>query len=92
MQKLYAKNHGPDSRDEKVISLSSNFRGRQSDIVAYRDAVCNRKGSPRVHWIQGKKGFDEMTLFLLLERSTNRIVQATFFHVKEINVNDEVGF
>ena len=25
--KLYAKNRGPDSRDEKVICLSSNFRG-----------------------------------------------------------------
>ena len=42
-----------DQRDEKVICLSSNFRGRQTHIVAYRGAVCNQKGSPRVHWIYG---------------------------------------
>ena len=36
--------HGPDSRDEKLLCLSSNFRGRQTDIVAHRGAVCNHKG------------------------------------------------
>ena len=52
--KVVYKNHGPDSRDEKVICLSSNFRDRQADIVAYRGAVFNQKGSPRVHWTLGR--------------------------------------
>ena len=42
-----------DSREEKVICRWSNFRDRPTDIVAYRGAVCNQKGSPRVHWIYG---------------------------------------
>ena len=47
---LYAKNQGPDSRDEKVICFLSNFRDRQTDIVAYRGAVCNQKSSPIDYW------------------------------------------
>ena len=39
--KLHAKNQGPYSKDEKVISFFSPFsrRDRQADIVAYRDNV-----------------------------------------------------
>ena len=36
-----------------MICLSSNFRDRLT-VVAYRGAVCNQMGSPRVHWILGK--------------------------------------
>ena len=43
---------GSDSRDEKATL--SNFLDRQTDIVAYRSAVCNKKGSSRVHWILGR--------------------------------------
>ena len=32
--KLHAKNQGPDSRAEKVMCILSNFRDRQTDIVA----------------------------------------------------------
>ena len=49
--KLPAKNQGPISKDEKAISL---FLDRQADIVAYRGKVSNQKGSPGVHWIQGR--------------------------------------
>ena len=38
---LYAKNQGPDSREKKGISLLSNFRARQTDIVAYRGFLFN---------------------------------------------------
>ena len=44
------KKQGLDSRDENMICLLSNFRDKQTDIVAYRGAACNQKGSPRVHW------------------------------------------
>ena len=60
--KLNAKNHGPDSRYEQVQCL---FRDRQTDIVAYRLAVCNLKGSLTVHWVLDKieckkfKGLDK---------------------------------
>ena len=50
--KLYAKNQGPDSRDEKKICLLNNFRDRQTVIVAYRGTVCNQMRSPRVLWIR----------------------------------------
>ena len=29
-------------------------RERETDIVAYRGDLCNQKGYPRVHWIQGR--------------------------------------
>ena len=45
--KLYANK----SRDEIVISLLRNLRDKQTDILAYRGAVCCRMGSPRVHCI-----------------------------------------
>ena len=44
------KNQGLDSRDEKLISICSNFWDRQTNIVAYggdEGAVGNQKGSPR---------------------------------------------
>ena len=64
------KNQGPNSKDEKVISLLSPFRNRR-DMVAYRghafraifetDRHCvayrgavNNQGSPRVYWILGR--------------------------------------
>ena len=31
--------------------FSSNFPDKQTDIVTYRGAVCDQKGSPRVHRI-----------------------------------------
>ena len=34
---LYAKNQGPNSKIQKVISLLSPFRDRQADIVASLD-------------------------------------------------------
>ena len=75
---MYAKNHGPDSRDEKVICLSSNFRDRQADIVAYRGAVFNQKGSPRVHWTLGRlhaknQGHQEILLWeIMTDQPSNR--------------------
>ena len=48
--KLYARK----IKDEKVICLLGNFRDRQINIVAHRGTVCNRKRSPRVHWILGR--------------------------------------
>ena len=49
-RKLYAKILGLFSRFGKMICLSSNFRDRQTDIVAYRGDECNQ----RVYWILGK--------------------------------------
>ena len=37
-----------------MICLLSNFRDRQTGIVAYRGAISNQKGSPRVHWKIGR--------------------------------------
>ena len=52
MKKLYEKNQGPNSNDDKVKSLLSPFRNRHRDIVTYRGHVSNQKGSPRVdHWM-----------------------------------------
>ena len=51
-----AKNQGPNSKDEQVISLPSLFRNRQKHIVAYRGNFSN----------QGPKSRD-MKLFLTQE-------------------------
>ena len=40
-------NQGSDSRDEKVIFLSRNFRDRQTDIVAYRGGVFSQRPQSR---------------------------------------------
>ena len=47
---MKGKNQGPNSKDEKVITLFET----DIHIVAYRGNVCNQKGSPRVHWNIGK--------------------------------------
>ena len=55
--KMYAKKkkkQGPDSWDEKVISLWSHFRDRKTDILACRGYLCDKKGYPTVHWILGR--------------------------------------
>ena len=36
---MHKKKQGPDSRDEKVICLLSNFLERQTDIVAYIEVL-----------------------------------------------------
>ena len=36
---LYAKNQGPDSRDEKVICILSNLKDKHTDIVANTEVV-----------------------------------------------------
>ena len=43
--KFYTKNQGPNSKEEKVITLPNRY----GDIVAYKGNVCNQKVSPRVH-------------------------------------------
>ena len=40
---LYAKNQGPDSRDEKVICILSNLKDKHTDIVAYRGGVVRNR-------------------------------------------------
>ena len=52
--KLYAKIQGPNSKDEKVISLLIPFRNRQTAIVAYGGNVYNQKDSHRLHCITGR--------------------------------------
>ena len=43
----------------------SNIRERETDILTYRGAVCNQKGSPRLHWIN----IDLLTLPILTNDS-----------------------
>ena len=43
-RKLYAKNQGPISGDEKVIGYFGIFRDRRTDIVTFGGEVCNQKG------------------------------------------------
>ena len=43
--KVLGKNQDPDSRDEKVICLLSDFRNSQTDIVSSRIAVCCQRSS-----------------------------------------------
>ena len=69
MWKFNAKNQGPDSRDEKKINLLSNFRDIQTDIIAYRGAICNQKRSPRLHLFLG-------TLHAKKQGSESRKIQA----------------
>ena len=38
-----AKDQGPNSKDENVISLQCHFQNSHGDIVAYRGNVCNQK-------------------------------------------------
>ena len=52
--KLYAKNQGPESRDEKSDMPFEHFRDRRTDIVGYRGVIFKQKGCPKVNRIKGK--------------------------------------
>ena len=54
MESYMQKNQGPNSKDEKIISILSPFQDSKADIVAYKCKVSYRKESPRFHWIIGR--------------------------------------
>ena len=54
MESYMQKNQGPNSKDEKIISILSPLRDRKADIVAYKCKGFYRKESSRFHWIIGR--------------------------------------
>ena len=68
-------NQGSDSRDEKVIFLSRNFRDRQTDIVAYRGGVFSQ-------WPQSR---DKKNISLF--RKLSQTDQPIWFIINRFNIS-----